>query len=111
VRTFMAALSAAATPKEPPPPTPPAYLAAWREKLKDLRGDSGRDGWEYIATDRAVAALGLPPSIQAARKLAPVMAELGWTQVRKRGLRPWGPGTRVRGYVRKPQRPTVDGEP
>ena len=48
-------------------------------------------------------ALGVPPRSRiagACRRLAAVMAELGWTAVKVRGLTPGGYREQVRGYCR-----------
>jgi hypothetical protein len=61
----------------------------WRLPLERVRGKIGDDGIERITTQMLFDMLGVPQRSRGAgacRRLAKLMAELGWTAVRVRGL-------------------------
>jgi hypothetical protein len=75
----------------------------WRLPLDRLHGKIGDDGIERITTQTVFDILGIPQRSRGAgacRRLATVMAELGWTAVRVRGLTRGGYREQVRGYCR-----------
>jgi hypothetical protein len=75
----------------------------WRLPLERLRGKIGDDGIERISTQWAFDVLDVPQRSRGAgacRRLAKLMAELGWTAVRVRGLTRGGYLEQVRGYCR-----------
>jgi hypothetical protein len=69
----------------------------WRLCLERLRGKIGDDGIERITTRSRGAG--------ACRRLAKLMAELGWMAVRVRGLIRGGYLEQVRGYCRTSSNP------
>jgi hypothetical protein len=61
----------------------------WRAPLERLCGQIGDDGVERITTQLILDMLDVPQERRRAgtyRRLAKLMAELGWTAVRVRGL-------------------------
>jgi hypothetical protein len=88
-----AAKAAAAEPIDP-----------WRLTLARVRGKIDfHDGLERISTQTLLDLLEVPQSNRTAgtfRRLAKVMAELGWTAVRVRDLTRGGYKEQVRGYCR-----------
>jgi hypothetical protein len=75
----------------------------WRLPLQRVRGKVGDDGIERVTTQILFDILELPQRSRAAgacRRLAKLMAELGWTAVRVRGLTRGGYLEQVRGYAR-----------
>jgi hypothetical protein len=79
----------------------------WRATLDRLRGEIGADGVERVTTQWTFDALGVPQrerTAGACRRLARLMAELGWTAVRVRGLTRGGYLEQVRGYCRSGKR-------
>ena len=77
----------------------------WRIPLERVRGHVGDDGIERITTQLLFDILEVPQSSRGAgacRRLAKLMAELGWTAVRVRGLTRGGYLEQVRGYCRQP---------
>jgi hypothetical protein len=84
-----------------------AELAApkdpWKLRLERVRGKIDYDGLERVTTQMLFDVLEIPQRSRTAgacRRLAAVMAELGWTAVRVRGLTPGGYREQVRGYCR-----------
>ncbi|MGD0316950.1 MAG: hypothetical protein ABSB37_13600 [Xanthobacteraceae bacterium] len=80
---------------------------SWRLPLERVRGQIGDDGVERITTQLLFDILGVPQSSRgagASRRLAKLMAELGWMAVRVRGLTRGGYLEQVRGYCRQPIR-------
>ena len=76
---------------------------AWRLPLERVRGQIGDDGIERITTQLLFDLLEVPQRSRGAgacRRLAKLMAELGWTAVRVRGLTRGGYLEQVRGYCR-----------
>ncbi len=79
----------------------------WRLPLERVRGQIGDDGVERITTQLLFDVLGVPQNSRGAgacRRLAKLMAELGWMAVRVRGLTRGGYLEQVRGYCRQPMR-------
>jgi hypothetical protein len=77
----------------------------WRLPLERLRGKIGDDGIERITTQLLFDILGVSQHSRGAgacRRLAKLMAELGWMAVRVRGLTRGGYLEQVRGYCRQP---------
>lgn len=76
----------------------------WRLRLERVRGKVDFDGLERVSTQTLLDALEMPQRSRTAgayRRLAKLMAELGWTAVRVRDLTRGGYKEQVRGYVRK----------
>ena len=79
----------------------------WRLPLERLHGKIGDDGIERITTQLLFDILEVPQRSRGAggcRRLAKLMAQLGWTAVRVRGLTRGGYLEQVRGYCREPLR-------
>ncbi len=77
----------------------------WRLPLERLQGKIGDDGIERITTQLLFDVLEVPQRNRkagACRRLAKLMAELGWQAVRVRGLTRGGYLEQVRGYCRAP---------
>ena len=75
----------------------------WRLPLERVRGKAGDDGIERVTTQTLFDILEVPQRSRGAgacRRLAKLMAELGWTAVRVRGLTRGGYLEQVRGYAR-----------
>jgi len=75
----------------------------WKLRLERMRGKIDYDGVERVTTQSLFDVLEVPQRSRTAgayRRLAAVMAELGWTAVRVRGLTPGGYKEQVRGYCR-----------
>jgi hypothetical protein len=81
----------------------------WRLRLERVRGTTGFDGLERISTQTLLDILEVSQRQRTAgscRRLAKLMAELGWTAVRVRDLTMGGYKEQVRGYVRNAHRQT-----
>jgi hypothetical protein len=79
------------------------HAEPWRLRLERVRGQIGDDGIERITTQALFDILEVPQRSRGAgacRRLAKLMAELGWTAVRVRGLTRGGYLEQVRGYCR-----------
>ena len=79
----------------------------WRPPLERVHGKIGDDGIERITTQLLFDILEVPQRSRGAgacRRLAKLMAEVGWTAVRVRGLTRGGYLEQVRGYCRQPLR-------
>ena len=75
----------------------------WRLPLERVRGKIGDDGIERITTQLLFDILEVPQRSRGAgacRRLAKLMAELGWMAGRVRGLTRGGYLEQVRGYCR-----------
>jgi hypothetical protein len=75
----------------------------WRPPLERLRGQLGDDGVERVTTQIVLDVLGVPQRGRRAgnyRRLAKLMAELGWSALRVRGLTRGGYLEQVRGFAR-----------
>ena len=76
----------------------------WRLRLERLCGHVGDDGIERITTQLLFDILEVPQRSRGAgacRRLAKLMADLGWMAVRVRGLTRGGYLEQVRGYCRE----------
>jgi hypothetical protein len=79
----------------------------WRLPLERVHGKIGDDGIERITTQLLFDILEVPQRSRGAgacRRLAKLMAELGWAAVRVRGLTRGGYLEQARGYCREPFR-------
>ncbi len=77
----------------------------WRLPLERVRGTIGDDGIERITTQLLFDILEVPQRSRqagACRRLAKLMAELGWMAIRVPGLTRGGYLEQVRGYCRQP---------
>ena len=79
----------------------------WRLPLERVRGKVGDDGIERLTTQMLFDILEVAQRSRGAgacRRLAKLMAELGWTAVRVRGLTRGGYLEQVRGYAKEQSR-------
>ena len=77
----------------------------WQPPLERVHGKIGDDGVERITTQLLFDILEIPQRCRGAgacRRLAKLMAELGWMAVRVRGLTRGGYLEQVHGYCREP---------
>jgi len=75
----------------------------WLAPLQRVRGKVEFDGLERVSSQTVLDVLEVPQRQRTAgayRRLAKLMAELGWTAVRVRDLTRGGYKEQVRGYVR-----------
>jgi hypothetical protein len=75
----------------------------WLAPLQRVHGKAEFDGLERVSSQNLLDVLQVPQSHRTAgtyRRLAKLMAELGWTAVRVRDLTRGGYKEQVRGYVR-----------
>src|ERR1700745_1917837 len=75
----------------------------WRLRLERVRGKVDFDGLERVSSQTLLDMLQVPQRSRRAgtyRRLAKLMAALGWTAVRVRDLTRGGYKEQVRGYVR-----------
>ena len=91
----------------------------WRLPLERVRGKIDFDGRERVTSQKILDLLEIPQRSRRApvfRRVAKLMAELGWTAVRVRDLTRGGYKEQVRGYCRdarcrsivpNPDHPTV----
>jgi len=81
----------------------------WRLTLERVRGKIDFfDGLERLSSQTLLDLLEVPQRNRTAgtfRRLAKVMAELGWTGVRVRDLTRGGYKEQIRGYAREPRQP------
>jgi hypothetical protein len=78
----------------------------WLQVLERLHGTLGGDGIARITTQAVLDVLDIPQSQRRAgtyRRLAKIMAGLGWTAVRVRGLTRGAYLEQVRGFAREAQ--------
>ena len=76
----------------------------WLAPLQRVRGKVEFDGQERVSSQTVLDVLEVPQRQRTAgtfRRLAKLMAELGWTAVRVRDLNRGGYTEQVRGYVRR----------
>jgi hypothetical protein len=75
----------------------------WTPTLRKVKGKVGHDGVERISTADALDILGVPMRARPALtvRLSTVMRQLGWSNIRARGLNPGSYRDRVRGYARE----------
>lgn len=79
----------------------------WRLPLERLHGKIGDDGVERVTTQHVLDLLEVHQRARRSgtyRRLAKLMAELGWTAVRVRGVTRGGYLEQVRGFARCPRR-------
>ena len=80
----------------------------WRLRLERVRGKVDfSDGLERVSSQMLMDILEVPQRNRTAgayRRMAKVMAELGWTAVRVRDLTRGGYREQIRGYCRQPPR-------
>jgi hypothetical protein len=75
----------------------------WHIRLERIRGKVGDDGIERVSTQAVFDFLEVPQRSRTAgayRRLARLMRELGWSQIKARGLTQSGFRDQVRGYAR-----------
>ena len=80
---------------------------SWRLRLERVRGKVEFDGQERVSSQTLLDMLEVPQRSRTAgtyRRLAKLMAGLGWTAVRVRDLTRGGYKEQVRGYVRDGRR-------
>ena len=80
-----------------------APVDAWFAPLQRVRGRVESDGLERVSSQTLLDMLEVQQRSRTAgtyRRLARLMAELGWTAVRVRDLTRGGYAEQVRGYVR-----------
>jgi hypothetical protein len=75
----------------------------WAQPLRRLKGHVGHDGVERLSTHDVFDVLEVPMRHRASRtvRLSRVMRDLGWSNIRARGLNPGSYRDRVRGYARE----------
>jgi hypothetical protein len=81
----------------------------WLAPLHRVRGKVEFDGLERVSSQTLLDVLEVPQRSRTAgvyRRLARLMAELGWTAVRVRDLTRGGYKEQVRGYIRNERRST-----
>jgi hypothetical protein len=87
----------------------PETTDPWRLRLERVRGKVDfSDGLERVSSQTLLDLLEIPQRSRTAgtfRRLAKVMAELGWTAVRVRDLTRGGYKEQVRGYCREARGP------
>ena len=75
----------------------------WTPTLRKIKGKIGHDGIERISTTDVFDILEVPmrtrPTLTV--RLSKVMRQLGWKNIRARGLNPGSYRDRVRGYARE----------
>jgi hypothetical protein len=79
----------------------------WLAPLQRVRGKVEFDGLERVSSQTLLDVLEIPMRSRTAgtyRRLAKLMAELGWTAVRVRDLNRGGWKEQIRGYVRGARR-------
>src|ERR1700693_2187426 len=77
----------------------------WRPPLERVRGQIDFDGLERVTSQKILDLLEIPQRSRKApvfRRVAKLMAELGWTAVRVRDLTGRGCKEQVRGFCRQP---------
>jgi hypothetical protein len=78
----------------------------WLAPLQRVRGKIGDDGLERVSSQSLLDMLELPQRSRTAgtyRRLAKLMAALGWTAVRVRDLTRGGYREQIRGHCRIPR--------
>jgi hypothetical protein len=78
----------------------------WLAPLQRVRGKVAFDGMERVSSQTVLDMLEVPQRSRTAgtyRRLAGLMAELGWTAVRVRDLTRGGYKEQIRGYSRAPR--------
>jgi hypothetical protein len=78
-------------------------LDPWRIRLERVRGKTWDDGVQRVSTQSLFDFLEVQQRSRnagAARRLAKIMRELGWSPIKARGMTPGGFTDQVRGYAR-----------
>jgi hypothetical protein len=81
----------------------PKTVDPWRLRLERVTGKIDYDGLERVGSQTLLDLLEVPQRHRTAgtfRRVAKIMAELGWTAVRVRDLTRGGYKEQVRGYCR-----------
>ena len=75
----------------------------WMSRLRRVKGHVGHDGVERVSTHDVFDVLEVPMRQRASKtvRLSRLMRELGWSNIRARGLNPGSYRDRVRGYARE----------
>jgi hypothetical protein len=75
----------------------------WTPALRKIKGKIGQDGVERISTTDVFDILEVPMGARPAQtvRLSRVMRQIGWQNIRARGLNPGSYRDRVRGYARE----------
>ena len=75
----------------------------WMPALRRVKGHVGHDGVERVSTHDIFDVLEVPMRRRASKtvRLSRVMRDLGWSNIRARGLNPGSYRDRVRGYARE----------
>lgn len=75
----------------------------WTPPLRRLKGHVSPDGIERLSTHEVFDVLEVPMRQRASKavRLSRVMRDLGWSNIRARGLNPGSYRDRVRGYARE----------
>jgi hypothetical protein len=75
----------------------------WTPALRKMKGKVAHDGIERLSTTDAFDFLNVPMRARPALtvRLSTVMRQLGWSNIRARGLNPGSYRDRVRGYARE----------
>jgi hypothetical protein len=75
----------------------------WIHPLRRLKGHIGHDKVERVSTHDVFDVLEVPMRQRASKtvRLSRVMRDLGWSNIRARGLNPGSYRDRVRGYARE----------
>jgi hypothetical protein len=75
----------------------------WMPTLRKIKGKVGKDGVERVSTTDVFDILEVPMGARPAQtvRLSRVMRQLGWQNIRARGLNPGSYRDRVRGYARE----------
>jgi hypothetical protein len=86
-----------------PVPQPTSRIFSPSPTLRKIKGKVGHDGVERISTADVFDQLQVPmrarPGLTV--RLSSVMRQLGWSNIRARGLNPGSYRDRVRGYARE----------
>src|SRR5262249_6716008 len=86
----------------------------WKSTLRRLKGKIGHDGVERVSTNDVFDLLEVPMRRRPSEtvRLSRVMRQLGWFNIRARGLNPGSYRDRVRGYAREvPDHPATIERP
>ena len=75
----------------------------WMPALRRVKGHVGHDGVERVSTHDIFDVLEVPMRQRASKtvRLSRLMRDLGWSNIRARGLNPGSYRNRVRGYARE----------
>jgi hypothetical protein len=81
----------------------PSVVDPWEPQLRSLKGRIGHDGVERVSTNDVFDHLEIPMRRRSGLtvRLSRVMRQLGWRNIRARGLNPGSYRDRVRGFARE----------